>query len=132
MLYNKKSIKAIINNQQEKDDWVNTLKSLTSQIYNNQGTNTNLNQVLQASNKLKCYLNRGTPQQRIRKIGLENIKSFQDLQSTIRKEFEWDDSVNFTYVYIDRDDEEIEISSSLSIEDITSDATGFIITSYSN
>ena len=80
---------------------------------------------------MKCYLNKGTPQQRIRKIGLENIKSFDDLRSVIKREFEWNDSVNFAFVYLDIDGEEIEISSSISIEDVLNEATGFIISSVS-
>lgn len=92
-------------------------------------TATSTSSSASASRKVKCFVNKGTSSQRIRKIDLENIKSLTDLSLTMRKEFEWGDDITFSYMYVDKDGDEIEYSSSLSIEDILHEATSFIITS---
>ena len=80
------------------------------------------------TNKIKCFVNKGTPNQRIRKISLLNVNSIKDLENAIRNEFEWDQSVDFSFVYVDQDGDHIEISSSLSIEEIIREATSLLIT----
>ena len=79
-------------------------------------------------NKIKCFVNKSTPQQRIRKISLMNLNGIRDLENAIRHEFEWEDSVLFSFVYVDQDGDQIEISSSLSIDEVINEATSLLIT----
>ena len=53
--------------------------------------------------KIKCYLNKGTPQQRIRKISLKDVQSVPDLMANIKKEFEWDSGKSILLSYEDED-----------------------------
>mmetsp|Transcript_8188 Transcript_8188/g.34398 ORF Transcript_8188/g.34398 Transcript_8188/m.34398 type:complete len:1216 (+) Transcript_8188:36-3683(+) len=72
--------------------------------------------------KVKCYLHKGTSNQRIRKVVLSNVGSIDALLANIRKEFEWADDRKLTVGYLDEDDDLVEISSSISLEEVCSEA----------
>mmetsp|Transcript_12930 Transcript_12930/g.16170 ORF Transcript_12930/g.16170 Transcript_12930/m.16170 type:complete len:549 (-) Transcript_12930:69-1715(-) len=78
--------------------------------------------------KIKCYLDKGTPQQRIRKISLLGVTSVDVLIQRIRNEFEWNNEQSLLVSYVDDDGDLIEISSSTSIDDILEEAKSFQLT----
>jgi len=81
-----------------------------------------------SSSKIKCYLDKGTKQQRIRKISLSGVRSVEVLLQSIRKEFEWPANTPILVSYLDEDGDAIEISTSTSIDDIVEEAKSFLLT----
>ena len=79
------------------------------------------------TNKIKCYLNRGSPQQRIRKVSLASVDSLEELRHVIRKEFEWAETVQLSISYEDAEGDVIEVSSSTSISDVVEEAKCLVI-----
>src|SRR3990167_7403167 len=77
--------------------------------------------------KIKCFVHKGTPQQRIRKVSLQNVDTIEALNAAIKKEFEWQESVLIEVSYTDQDNDLIEVSSNTSIWEIQSEVKSFII-----
>lgn len=77
--------------------------------------------------KIKCYLDKGTPQQRIRKVSLADIETVPDLLLRITSEFEWDSNKPILVSYQDEDGDIIEISSSTSVSDVVEEAKFFLL-----
>lgn len=75
---------------------------------------------LHPNRTIKCYLNKGTAEQRIRKVPLLSWTSIEQLVTIISKEFEWNlESLEGVLIgYVDTDAELVEISPSTSIEEL--------------
>lgn len=72
--------------------------------------------------KVKCYLNKGAENQRIRKVVLNSASSMAELLETIRREFEWEEDRKLTVAYLDEDDDLVEVSNSIDMQEVCSEA----------
>ena len=77
--------------------------------------------------RLKCYLYKGSPEQRIRKVDITKAASISELHALIRREYEWPDDKLLELAYYDRDDELVEVGPSTTIDDLQHDATRLMI-----
>lgn len=77
--------------------------------------------------KIKCFLHKGTSEQRIRKISMLGLQSLDELFERIRREFEWASTLHLDLSYADEDGDSIEISSSTSIDDVVTEAKYLVI-----
>jgi len=77
--------------------------------------------------KIKCFLHKGTSEQRIRKISMLGLQSLEELIARIRREFEWESTLHLDLSYADEDGDSIEISSSTSIDDVVTEAKYLVI-----
>jgi hypothetical protein len=59
----------------------------------------NFRAITDKGNKVKCYVNKGKPNQRIRKISTFGINSVTHLKRYLRSEFGWDESKQFEISY---------------------------------
>jgi hypothetical protein len=80
-----------------------------------------------ALSRIKCYLYKGTDNQRIRKIDITKATTLPELFAIVRREYEWPDDKLIELAYYDRDDELVEIGPSTTLEDVTNEATRLMI-----
>jgi len=81
----------------------------------------------QTLSRIKCYVLKGSPKQRIRKVDISRTTSIAEVMNAIRKEYEWPDDKLLELAYYDRDDELIEVGPSTTIEDLHNEATRLMV-----
>ena len=138
----KKSYRVTAGSTAERDSWVEAIRAQQKTMFDESNTEHNDPTRTSASalsplpaaapaeaqtpakgtRKVKCYLHKGAANQRIRKVVLNPASSTSELLSTIRKEFEWEEDRKLTVGYLDDDDDLVEISSSINMDEVCNEA----------